>query len=144
MFFIADGRLRLWLIWPGSRLLRPSRRAGSLLGFFTAGASTCATSAAVSSAEELKAIDDNFVLAALGAAFFVIPRLILETPLHQQRLALLAIFIDRLGLFSEAGAIDEQDLFAVLALRGAPLVIDGQAEFDDRGLAGQIAHLRIA
>src|SRR5438046_6709060 len=130
MLFIADGRLGFRLVFRRPGLLRSCRGARPLLRRFTAAASPPTTSAAIAAAEELKTIHHNFVFAALCTAFLIVPRFVLETAFHQQRLSLLAIFIDRLGLFPEAGAVDEQDLLAVLALRSPPLVIDGQSKLD--------------
>ena len=118
----------------------------ALFCFFATATTSAPTSArsAVATAEKLEAIDDHFVLAALAAAFLVVPGFVFQATFHQDWLALLAIFIDGLGHFSEGGAIDEEHLFTVLALRGPPLVIDGQAKIDHRRLAGQVAQLGIA
>src|SRR5205823_1823775 len=144
VLFITDGGLGLGAVGGGAGLLGllgTGSGAGTLFHFFAAAtaATATATGGTVAAAEELEAIDDDFVLAALAAAFLVVPSFVFETAFDEDRLALLAIFVDGLGHFSKGGTIDEEHLFAILALRRAPFVVVGQAEIDQGGLTGQIA-----
>src|SRR5689334_658355 len=109
MLLITDGGLGFGTAWTGGgpRLLGTGSGAGALFHFITA-AATSSAATAVAAAEELEAIDDDFVLAALAAAFLVVPGFVFEPAFDEDRLAFLAIFVDRLGHFAERGAIDEE------------------------------------
>ena len=93
-----------------------------------------ATPAAVSvaAADELEVVDDDGELGALAAALLVFPGVVLDAALYEDGLALGEVLVDDLAGAAEGGAVDEQDLFAVLALLGLELTVTGQPELGDR------------
>src|SRR5688572_33433978 len=93
-------------------------------------------------ADELEVLDDHRQLAALALAHLVVPRVVLEAALDEERLALGAVLGDRLGLAAEGGAVDERRLLLVLARRGAVAAVAGEAELRDDRVARQVLDLR--
>ena len=86
------------------RLHRRCRRSAAS----AVAATSAATAAAVAAAEELEVLDDDRELAALAAALLVFPGVVLQPAFDEDRLALLAVLVDDLGLLAEGGAVDEQ------------------------------------
>src|SRR5258705_13753810 len=144
MFFVADRRLLL--LRGGSGLGRPGACGPLLLArwclaFF--GWRCSATTAILAAAEQLESLNNDLMLAALAAALLVVPGFVFEAAFDQKRAAFLAVLIDHFRLLAEGATVDEADFLAILALRRAPFVIDGQADIDHGHLAGQISKLRI-
>src|SRR5687767_12121724 len=102
------------------------------------------TATAVAAADELEVLDHDGQLAALPAALLVLPGVELEPAFDEDRLALLEVLVDDLGLLPERGHVDKRDFFLVLAVGGSKLTVAGDAELDDGRLARQVFQLRVA
>src|SRR5437773_640416 len=85
-------------------------------------------------ADELEVLHDDVKLAALSATLLVFPLIELEPPFDEDRLALVHVLVDDLGLLSEGVDLDEGDFLAVFTLCGAKLSVAGDAELGDGGL----------